>query len=40
MLSKLHKVPGHAIPFLKNGALLLIWKLFILAGVERRVPGK
>ena len=41
MLSKLHKVTGHAIPFLKeNVALLLAWKLFSLAGVERRVPGK
>ena len=41
MLSKLHKVTGHAVPFLKeNVALLLAWKLFSLAGLGRRVPGK
>ena len=41
VLSKLHKVTGHAVPFLKeNVALLLAWKLFSLAGLGRRVPGK
>lgn len=41
MLSKLQKVTGHAVPSLKeNVALLLAWKLFSLAGVGRKVPGK